>query len=101
MPVNAHSSPQSIHKQAERELAAFLKAATVVLGQSDAQAGDTWLRMMEALDWPSGNHGRFFRRVTLLAIRELQISNRDQYQLSFDLHNGLDREGSRYGIVSH
>lgn len=94
-----HSSLQAIHNQAERELAAFLRVATVVLGQSDAEAADSWLQTLESLDWPTGDYGRFFRRVTIMAIRQLQISGRGQHQPSFDLDNGW--KGSRYGNMSH
>ena len=61
-----------IQEQAEFELAAFLKAATDVIGQSVlSRAGDTWLQVMETLDWPEEDYERFFRKVTGLAISQL------------------------------
>jgi hypothetical protein len=63
---------RAIEKQAERELAAFLHAATEVIGQSNLkQAGDAWLHAMESLHWHAGSYEKFFRRVTILATAQL------------------------------
>lgn len=62
---------QAVERQAARELACFIKAATTVLGQSDLRAGDIWLSCLEAMDEPLPAEGDVFRRVTLLALRRL------------------------------
>jgi hypothetical protein len=74
--VNAGCS-QRIKKQAECEMAAFLKAtADLMCHRGLLRAGDGWIRAMESLDWPSQNYEEFFRRVTILAISRL-LANSD------------------------
>ncbi len=69
--VNA-GCPQRIKKQAECEMAAFLKATGDLVGHRGLlPAGDGWIRAMESLEWPSQNYEKFFRRVTILAISRL------------------------------
>src|SRR6266700_2456876 len=91
--VNA-GCPQRIKKQAECEMAAFLKATADLVGdRGHLRAGDGWIRAMESLEWPSQNHKKFFRRVTILAISRL-LANSDavaherkcglNHQTSFD-----------------
>jgi hypothetical protein len=66
----------NIKRQAEREMAAFLKAVKGAVGQGGLlQAGDVWLRAMESLDWPDVDHKRFFRRVSVIAISQLLASS--------------------------
>ena len=69
--VNA-GCPQRIKKQAEWEMAAFLKATADLVGHRGLlRAGDDWIRAMESLEWPNHNYDKFFRRVTILAISRL------------------------------
>ena len=61
----------AVQARAERELAAFLRAASEVPGQNNMpRAGDAWLQAMETLDCPDDDE-KFFRRVTILAIAQL------------------------------
>jgi hypothetical protein len=65
-------SLRNIVGQAKREMTAFLHATSEVFGgDGSPQAGETWLRTMESLDWPSENHEKFFRRVSVLTISQL------------------------------
>ena len=74
--VNA-GCPQRIKKQAECEMAAFLKATADLVGHRGLlRAGDAWIRAMESLEWPNQNYDKFFRRVTILAISRL-LANPD------------------------
>jgi len=74
--VNA-GCPQRIKKQAECEMAAFLKAtADLVDDRGLLRAGEAWIRAMESLEWPNKNYDKFFRRVTILAIVRL-LANSD------------------------
>ena len=74
--VNA-GCPQRIKKQAECEMAAFLKATADLVGHRCLlRAGEAWIRAMESLEWPSQNYDKFFRRVTILAIFGL-LANSD------------------------
>jgi hypothetical protein len=74
---NAHSL--GIAMQAEREMAAFVKAMTDVVGQSGLRrAGEVWLHAVETLDWPDENHDRFFRRISILAISRLVTNSESQ-----------------------
>lgn len=58
--------------QAEREMAAFVKAMTDVVGQSGLwRAAEVWLHALETLDWPDENHEWFFRQVSILPISQL------------------------------
>ena len=69
-----HQDSPSIGMEAlaEREMAAFLTAASEVAGQrSMRRAGDAWLHAMESLECPDENHEKFFRRVTIKAISQL------------------------------
>ena len=69
--------PQRIKKQAEREMAAYLKATANLVGDRGLlRVGDAWIRAMESLEWPSQNYKPFFRRVTILAISRL-LANSD------------------------
>lgn len=62
----------SILNEAERELAAFLCAATSVVGLSGLpRASDFWIHVMEGLDWPDENFEKFFRGVTIRAVAQL------------------------------
>jgi hypothetical protein len=74
--VNA-GCPQRIKKQAECEMAAFLKATVDLVGHRGlSRAGEAWIRAMESLEWPNKNYDKFFRRVTILAIFRL-LANSD------------------------
>jgi hypothetical protein len=65
-------SVRNIAGKAEREMVAFLHATSEVFGEDGSpQAGETWVRTMESLDWPTENHERFFRRVSVLTISQL------------------------------
>jgi hypothetical protein len=76
--VNA-GCPQRIKKQAECEMAAFLKATGDLVGHRGLlRAGDGWIRAMESLEWPNQNYDKFFRRVTILAISRL-LANPDAH----------------------
>lgn len=77
MPHPNFVSSLTMEDQAERELAAFLRAASEFAGHDDvSRAGDTWLQTMETIDCPDENHEKFFRRVTILAISQL-LANSD------------------------
>jgi len=72
MPHPNFVSSLAMEAQAERELAAFLRAASEFAGHDVVgRAGDTWLQTMESIDCPDENHEKFFRRVTILAISQL------------------------------
>jgi len=69
--VNAECT-QRFRKQAECEMAAFLKATTDLVGHRGLlRAGDAWIRAMESLEWLNRNYDKFFCRVTILAISRL------------------------------
>lgn len=86
--VNA-GCPQRIKKQAECEMAAFLKATADLVGHRGLlRAGDAWIRAMESLEWPSQNYKTFFRRVTILAIsRLLANSGAEAYERKCGLNH--------------
>ena len=68
----SNAPSRRITTQAEREMSAFIKAATGVVDQSVlGRAGEVWLHAMETLDWPQDDHEKFFRRVSILAISRL------------------------------
>ncbi len=57
--VNA-GCPQRIKKQAECEMAAFLKGtADLVDDRGLLRAGEAWIRAMESLEWPNQNYDKF------------------------------------------
>jgi len=63
---------KNLEAQADCEMAAFLKAATELLGASGRhRAADTWRQTMESLDWPEEDYRKFFRFVSILAISQL------------------------------
>lgn len=67
-----HLALQQIERKAEREMATFVRAmAGNVDNEQAQQAGESWLRMMCSLAWPTDNHERFFRRVAILAMSQL------------------------------
>jgi hypothetical protein len=62
----------TVINQAERELAAFLRATTYVVGRgSTSQAGDIWIHAMELRDWHCENPEKFFRGVTVRAAAQV------------------------------
>jgi len=62
----------NVINQAERELAAFLRATTNVVGQgSTSQAGDIWIRALESRDWHCESPEKFFRGVTVRAAAQI------------------------------
>ena len=71
MPPTLEVLSVSIVTQAEREMAAFLRATTDSAGHTLPRATDAWIRAIESLDWPEANHEKFFRSVTILAISHL------------------------------
>ena len=72
MPHPNFVSSLAMEAQAERELAAFLRAASELADHDNIRrAGDTWLQTMEFVDCPDEDHEKFFRRVTILAIFQL------------------------------
>jgi hypothetical protein len=61
-----------ISQAAERELAAFLRATTDIVGRgSTSQAGDIWIHAMESRDWHCENPDKFFRGVTVHAVAQI------------------------------
>ena len=62
----------NVISKAERELAAFLRATTDVVGHgSTSQAGDIWIQAMESRDWHCESPEKFFRGVTVRAAAQI------------------------------
>ena len=62
----------AIADQAERELAVYLRVVHECLGCRDPLlSGHVWIDALESLEWPTREHERVFRRVTILAICQL------------------------------
>ncbi len=74
--VNCDDAKQlNLRLQAEWEMAAFLKAATEILGpDSRWLAAHAWLGAMDSLTWHEDNHQKFFRRVSIQAISQIVSS---------------------------
>ncbi len=61
-----------IADQAELELAIYLRAAQKCLGFRDPlHTGHIWIDTLESIEWPSREHEKLFRRVTILAMLQL------------------------------
>jgi hypothetical protein len=72
VPPASLAAPFHVIHQAERELAAFLRAAATTLDAcSIADASELWLRTMEHLEWSGEDVEKFLRGVSLLAIAQL------------------------------
>ncbi len=72
MPIVPNVSSVNIFDEAEHELAAFLHAASDVVGAGELmRAGEIWMQAMKDLDCPVSNFDKFFRRVTLRAAAQL------------------------------
>jgi hypothetical protein len=99
--VNA-GCPQHIKKQAECEMAAFLKATADLVGHRGLlRAGDAWIRAMESIEWPSQNYEKFFRRVTILAIsRLLANSDAEAYERKCGLNHQTNFDNQTLIILS-
>lgn len=62
----------SFMDQAERGMAAFLRAAVDVVGKGGLErASDLWIHAMESLDGPIDSPEKFFRSVTIRAAAQL------------------------------
>jgi len=62
----------AIARQAEHELMIYLGAVNECLGFRDPlSSGHVWIDVLESLEWPTLEHEKFFRRVTVLAILRL------------------------------
>jgi len=99
--VNAECT-QRFKKQAECEMAAFLKATTDLVGDRGLlRAGDAWIRAMESLEWPNQNYDKFFRRVTILAISRL-LANPDAeaYERKCGLYHQTNTDNQTLLILS-
>ena len=91
----------TLQRQAECEVAAFLKAASAVVGLGGCcLSADAWLCTMESLSWPTDNHQKFFRRVSIKAISQIVANSHtkirntgrtdgERIQTSPALHSGL------------
>ena len=94
--------PQRIKKQAEREMAAYLKATANLVGDRGLlRVGDAWIRAMESLEWPSQNYKPFFRRVTILAVsRLLANSDAEAYERKCGLNHQANFDNQTLIILS-
>jgi hypothetical protein len=100
--------PQRIKKQAEREMAAYLKATANLVGDRGLlRVGDAWIRAMESLEWPSQNYKPFFRRVTILAVSRLLANSdaeaevRPQPSTQFRQSNPIILSKPRWDLDTH
>ena len=76
MPESNHGPSLSFEAQAQRELAAFLRATRNLAGQNGMpQAGDAWFHAMKSVECQDTDRERFFRRVAILAISQLLTSS--------------------------
>ncbi|HEY0758020.1 MAG TPA: hypothetical protein VGD59_02060 [Acidisarcina sp.] len=76
---------------AERELAAFLRAAESLAGKDILlQAGDVWVGFVESLDLPAEGFERFFRGISMRAAAELWLCSEE--------HRPAEGFGSQYAL---
>jgi hypothetical protein len=90
MAENNNGLSLGITIHAEREMSSFMKAVTVVVGQSGPlRAGEVWLHAMGTLDWPEEDHEKFFRRVSILAISRLLTNS--EAESADEMHGATQR----------
>jgi hypothetical protein len=72
MTTNSNFHLVNIMNQAEQEMAAFLLAATDVLGPGILpRAGDIWIKELEGLQWPDNGGEMHFRKITIRSAAQL------------------------------
>jgi hypothetical protein len=78
MPTVEALPSASILNQAERELGAFLRAVTpLVGGEGLERARDLWIETLRDADCPAAESTRFFRSVTIHTISQLAGNSED------------------------